>query len=166
MPCVGRGSLPTWSLRGLFKRIRCHVACCEGVVAVIEALDRSQEEENDMEDGETGSTHSTQNASEPRSTRWFRWCQALGRRVPVVEAIRAPEQSRWVLQRGNAPSVTLSPKLGFVGLTIEEDPHKSEYYFLVGPYNRRGGNFRIINGRRFSLEILIFQAGPVAARTT
>ena len=52
MPCVGRGSLPTVSLRGLFKRIRSHVAFCQGVVTVIEATDGPHEgEERDMEDG-------------------------------------------------------------------------------------------------------------------
>ena len=60
MSCVDRGSLPPLPLRGLFKRTRCHVASCQGVVAVVEATDGSQEE-NDMKDGETGSTHSTQN---------------------------------------------------------------------------------------------------------
>ena len=78
MPCVDRGCLTTLSFRGLFKRIRCHVACCQGVVTVIEAPDGPQEE-NDMEDDETGSTHSTQNVSQPRSSRWFSWCHALGR---------------------------------------------------------------------------------------
>ena len=65
MPCVGRGSLPTVSLRGLFKRIRCHVACCQGVVTVIEATDGPQEE-RDMEDGETSGTHSAKNVSQSR----------------------------------------------------------------------------------------------------
>ena len=78
MPCAGRGSLPTLSLRGLLKRIRCHVALCQGVVTVIKVPDGPQEE-NDMEDGKRGSTHSTQNVSQPRSSRWFLWCQALGR---------------------------------------------------------------------------------------
>ena len=55
----------------------------------------------------------------------------------------------------------LARKLGFVGLTIGEDPHKAESYFMVAPYNRRGSNFRIINGRRLSLEILIFQTDPL-----
>ena len=50
----------------------------------------------------------------------------------------------------------LARKLGFVGLTVGEDPHKSESYFVVAPYNRRDGNFPIINDRRFSLEILVF----------
>ena len=79
MPCVGRGYLPTVSLRGLFKRIRFHVACCQGVVAVIEATDGSQGDENDMKDGETGSTHSAKNVFQSRSFRWFHWCQTLGR---------------------------------------------------------------------------------------
>ena len=68
MPCVGRGSLQTLSFRGLFKRSRCHVACCQGVVTVVEAPDGPQEE-NDIEDAETGSTHSTQNVSQTRSSR-------------------------------------------------------------------------------------------------
>ena len=50
IPCVGRGSLATLSLRGLLKRIRCHVACCQGVVTVIEAPDGSQDGQNDMEE--------------------------------------------------------------------------------------------------------------------
>ena len=58
----------------------------------------------------------------------------------------------------------LARKLGFVGLTIGVDPHKSESYFMVAPYNRRGGNFRIINGRRFSLEILVFQTDPLTVK--
>ena len=86
--------------------------------------------------------------------------------VPVVEVIRTPEQFRWVLQPGTRMHLPLplARKLGFVGLTIGEDPHKSESYFMVAPYSRRGGNFRVINGRRFSMEILIFQAGTVAIK--
>ena len=64
--CVGRRSLPKLSLRRLFKRIRCHVACCQGVVTVIEVTDGLQEE-RDMEDGETGGTHSTKNVFQSRS---------------------------------------------------------------------------------------------------
>ena len=64
MPCGGCGSLPSFSFRGLFKRIRCHIACCHGVVTVIERTDGPQEEEErDMEDGETGGTHSAKNVS-------------------------------------------------------------------------------------------------------
>ena len=65
--------------------------------------------------------------------------------------------------RINLP-LPLARKLGFVGLTIGEDPHKSESYFMVAPYNRRGVSFRIVNDRRFSLVILIFQADPVAIK--
>ena len=50
----------------------------------------------------------------------------------------------------------LARKMGFVGPKIEEDPHKLESYFMVAPYNRRSGNSRIINDRKFSLVILIF----------
>ena len=77
--------------------------------------------------------------------------------VPVVEASRGPEQFRWVLRpriRMHLP-LPLARKLGFVGLTVGEDPHKSESYFVVAPYNKRDGNFWIINDRRFSLEVLI-----------
>ena len=35
---------------------------------------------------------------------------------------------------------------------------------MIAPYNRRGGSFRIINGRRFFLEIVIFQSDPVAIK--
>ena len=35
---------------------------------------------------------------------------------------------------------------------------------MVAPYNRRGGNFRIINGRRLSFEIQIFQATVVVIK--
>ena len=55
------------------------MACCHGVVTVIEAPEGPQEEERDMEHGETGGTHSAKNASQSQSFCWFRWCQTLGR---------------------------------------------------------------------------------------
>ena len=53
------------------------MACCQGVVTVIEATDGPQEE-RDMEDGETDGTHSAKNVSQSRPFCWFRWCQTLG----------------------------------------------------------------------------------------
>ena len=91
--------------------------------------------------------------------------------VPVVEAGRGYfdggiiEQFRWVLQpqtRMHLP-LPLARKLGFLGLTVGEEPHKAESYFMVAPYNRRRDrDFQILNGRRFSLEILVSESDPVA----
>ena len=77
----------------------------------------------------------------------------------VVQMIRLPEQFRWVLQPLTRMrlSLPLARKLGFVGLTIGQDPYKAASYFMVALYNGRGDHFRIINGRRFSLEIFIVQ---------
>ena len=83
--------------------------------------------------------------------------------VPVVEASCEPEQFRWVLQprtRMHLP-LPLARKLGFVGLTFGEYPHKLESYFVVASYNRRYDNFQVINDRRFFWEILIFQTDPL-----
>ena len=75
----------------------------------------------------------------------------------VVQMIRSPEQFRWVLQPLTRMrlSLPLARKLGFVCLTIGQDPYKAASYFMVAPYN--GDHFRIIHGRRFSLEIFIVQ---------
>ena len=86
--------------------------------------------------------------------------------VPEVEASRGPEQFRLVLQprtRIHLP-LPLARKLGFVGLTIGEDTHKAESYFMVAPFNRRSRNFRIISGRRLSLEILIFETDRLTVK--
>ena len=53
-------------------------------------------------------------------------------------------------------SLPLARKLGFMGVTIGQDPYKVVSYFMAAPYNGRGDHFRIINERRFSLEIFIF----------
>ena len=88
----------------------------------------------------------------------FDGVSASSKGVPEVEASRGYfdggiiEQFRWVLQpqtRIHLP-LSLARKLGFVGLTIGEDPHKAESYFMAAPYNRRGNNFRILNGRRLT----------------
>ena len=50
-------------------------------------------------------------------------------------------------------SSPLARKLGFLGLTIGQNPYKTASYFMVAPY--KGDHFRIING--FSLEIFIVQ---------
>ena len=94
MPCGGCGSLPSFSFRGLLKRIRCHIACCHGVVTVIERTDGPQEEEErDMEDGETGGTHSAKNVSQSRPCRWFRWCQTL---VARVKGVKPSTTQKWL----------------------------------------------------------------------
>ena len=77
MPCGACGFLPSFSLRGLFKRIRCHVACCHGVVTVIETPDGPQEAESYVEDGDTGGTHSAKNVSQSRSTVGFAGAKPL-----------------------------------------------------------------------------------------
>ena len=83
----------------------------------------------------------------------------------VKRMIRSPEQFRWVLQPLSRIriSLPLARKLGFVGLTIGQDPYKAGSHFMVAAYNRRGCNLRIINGRRFSLEIFIFQTEETVA---
>ena len=83
----------------------------------------------------------------------------------VVQMIRSPEQFRWVLQPLTRIrlSLPLARKLGFVGLTIGQDPYKAANYFMVAPYNGRNDHFRVINGRRFSLEIFNFQTEETVA---
>ena len=80
MPCMGRGALPSITFRNLFKRIKCHIACCKGVV--IEIVDDQEEYEDaakteEMEDGTTGHTHVRKVILHARKTCCICWRQAI-----------------------------------------------------------------------------------------
>ena len=55
----------------------------------------------------------------------------------VLHMIRSPEQFRWVLQPLTRIrlSLPLARKLGFVCLTIGQDPYKAASYFMIASYN-------------------------------